>query len=137
MSNQEIIISENNAEGLSWLYDNKTWTVGIKNWKPANDVAELDCVEKHNETDELFILLQGRCVLLQAYDQANSAEGLDITKIEMQANKLYQIPAGLWHNTVTWPDTKLVIIENSNTGMHNSEIKKLDTAGIAEVRAIK
>ena len=131
----KIEIAEYKGEGLSWLYDNGSWTLGIKNWKPANDVAELDCIEKHNQTDELFILIEGRCILLQATETTNN--GLEIEKIEMEANKLYKIPQGLWHNTVTWPDTKLIIAENSNTGMHNSEIRQLEESEIAMVRAIK
>ena len=58
--------SEYSGEGLVRVYENETWMVGIKNWKPANDIANIDCLERHNETDELFVLLAGSCTLLFA-----------------------------------------------------------------------
>jgi len=39
--------------GLRRVYENEKWTVGIKNWKSANDIATIDCLERHNQSDEL------------------------------------------------------------------------------------
>ena len=53
----EILKYAYEGEGLTRVFENEKWMVGIKNWKPANDIANLDNVERHNITDELFILL--------------------------------------------------------------------------------
>ena len=44
------------GKGLTRVFENEKWMVGIKNWKPENDITGLTCLERHNITDELFIL---------------------------------------------------------------------------------
>lgn len=128
----DLQILEFNEVGLSRVYENKDWMVGIKNWKPANDKANIDCLERHNETDELFVLLAGACILLTATDK--SGGGLDIKATVMEQNKVYNIPRSLWHNTVTRKDTKLILVEATATSSANSNIVPLDAGQLAEVR---
>ncbi|MBC8586453.1 cupin [Youxingia wuxianensis] len=121
------------GEGLTRVFENEKWMVGIKNWKPANDISGIDCLERHNKTDELFVLLEGSCVLLYADDTCCS---LDIKAVDMEPNKVYNIPATLWHNTVTKKDTKLILIEDSSTGADNSDVMPLTPEQIAKVKEI-
>lgn len=121
------------GEGLTRVFENEKWMVGIKNWKPANDITGIDCLERHNKTDELFVLLAGRCTLLYA----NEVDGkLEIGAVEMQPMKVYNIPATLWHNTVTQKDTKMILVEDSSTGMANSDVLPLDAAQLTQVKAL-
>jgi hypothetical protein len=130
----EIQSWEFGAEGLRRVYENSKWMVGIKNWKPANDVANVDCLERHNETDELFILLSGSCVLLSANEKQGGVLELSATK--MVPGKVYNIPRSLWHNTVTSKDVKLILVEDSATGSANSEVIQLDAGQIAVARQL-
>ena len=121
------------GEGLTRVFENEKWMVGIKNWKPANDIANTDCLERHNKTDELFILLAGKCVLLFA----NEVNGeLMIEAENMEPMKVYNIPSTLWHNTVTNKDTKLILVEDSSTGSENSDVLSLNDAQIAKVKEL-
>jgi ureidoglycolate hydrolase len=124
---------EFSGEGMNRVYENAKWTVGIKNWKPANDITGIDCLERHNKTDELFVLLNGRCTLIYANEQG---QYLDIKAVEMEPLKVYNIPATLWHNTVTRGDTKMVLIEDSSTGSANSDILSLSTDQIEELKGL-
>jgi ureidoglycolate hydrolase len=121
------------GEGLTRVFENEKWMVGIKNWKPMNDIANINNLERHNETDELFILLNGQCTLLYANE---TADGLDIQAVRMEPLKVYNIPRTLWHNTVTQKDTKLALIEDSSTGSANSDELKLTEAQIARVHEL-
>ena len=128
-----ILNYEFNGEGMQHVFENEKWTVGIKNWKPANDVTGIDCLERHNKTDELFVLVEGSCTLVYA----NETEGgLDFGAVKMEKDKVYNIPATLWHNTITCKDTKMILIEDSNTSMENSDILNLTEAQIAEMRSL-
>jgi ureidoglycolate hydrolase len=130
----EIQKFECNDLGLTRVYENEKWMVGIKNWKPANDIANIDCLERHNETDELFILLAGSCILLSANEKAGG--GLEIKATVMEPIKVYNIPRSLWHNTVTAKDTKLILVEDSATGSANSDVAHLDAGQIAAVKKL-
>ena len=130
----EIQKFEYNDAGLTRAYENGKWMVGIKNWKPANDIANIDCLERHNETDELFVLLAGKCILLSATEGA--VGGLELSATAMEPMKVYNIPRSLWHNTVTMKDTKLILVEDSSTGSKNSDVIQLDAAQIAAVKKL-
>ena len=127
------LIYANEVEGMQRVFENEKWTVGIKNWKPANDITGINNLERHNKTDELFVLVAGSCTLIYA----NEVEGgLDIKAVKMEPNKVYNIPATLWHNTVTCKDTKMILIEDSNTSMDNSDILDLKEDQIAAIKAL-
>nr|WP_317377485.1 cupin [uncultured Faecalimonas sp.] len=121
------------GEGMQRVFENEKWTVGIKNWKPANDITGIDCLERHNKTDELFVLVEGSCTLIYANETEN---GLELGAVKMEPDKVYNIPARLWHNTVTCKDTKMILIEDSNTSMENSDILSLNESQIARVKEL-
>lgn len=129
----EILQYQYEGEGLTRVFENEKWMVGIKNWKPMNDIANINNLERHNETDELFILLKGHCTLLFANETEN---GLKIEAVPMEPLKVYNIPRHLWHNTVTEHDTKLALIEDSSTGSANSDNLDLTAEQIAEVHRL-
>lgn len=124
---------EMNGEGMQRVYENEKWTVGIKNWKPANDITGLDCLERHNKTDELFVLLSGRCTLISAEETDGE---LKMEALEMEPFKVYNIPQSLWHNTVTQKDTKMILIEDVSTGMENSDILDLTPAQMETLKSL-
>ncbi len=127
----DILKYEFSGEGMARVYENSMWTVGIKNWKKANDITNINALERHNETDELFILLEGKCILVYA----NEINGeLKIEKKYMEPMYVYNIPKTLWHNTITEKNTKLILIENSSTSMENSDILELNDEQIGLIR---
>ena len=121
------------GEGMQRVFENEKWTVGIKNWKPANDITGIDCLERHNLTDELFVLVAGSCTLVYANEPDN---GLEFGSVAMEPNKVYNIPATLWHNTITCKDTKMILIEDSSTSMDNSDIYNLDAKELETVKSL-
>lgn len=129
----EIKFYEFAGEGMQCVFENEKWTVGIKNWKPANDITGIDMLERHNKTDELFVLVAGACTLISAEETEG---GMKFSKVVMEPNKVYNIPATLWHNTITRRDTKMILIEDSNTSMDNSDIYPLKPEEIAEIQAL-
>ena len=128
-----ILNYEFNGKGMQRVFENEKWTVGIKNWKPANDVTGIDCLERHNKTDELFVLLSGRCTLISAEETDGE---LKMEALEMEPFKVYNIPQSLWHNTVTQKDTKMILIEDVSTGMENSDILDLTPVQIETLKSL-
>lgn len=124
---------EFNGEGMQRVFENEKWTVGIKNWKPANDITGIDCLERHNLTDELFVLVAGSCTLVYANE---TEKGLEFAAVAMEPNKVYNIPATLWHNTITCKDTKMILIEDSSTSMDNSDIYNLSEEELKTVKGL-
>lgn len=103
----------------------------IKNWKPNNDAAQIEYLEIHHETDEQFILVEGKALLLAA---SRSARGFDIQVIPMECGKVYNVPQETWFNTITQRDTKLVYVQDAGTTGDNSEYQNMTAEELEYVR---
>jgi len=132
MSESKLSITGFDGEGLKRVVESGDWFVGIKNWKPANDAAHFDCMERHMLTDEVFVLLEGGCTLLVDHSPDNNCS--DIRCVPMEKNKVYCIHPSVWHNTITTKDAKLILMENRNTSMDNSEVQPLSPGDIAALQ---
>ena len=133
LNGQKIQSFEYTGEGMRRVYENGQWTVGIKNYKPANDKSLFNELERHNETDELFVLISGACTLVYAEEMDGK---MKFGAVSMEMGKVYNIPQGLWHNTITVPGTRMVLIEDPGTGMSNSDIYHLGAGEAGELRSL-
>ena len=119
------------GEGIQCVFDNKKWVVCIKNWKPNNDVDQIQYLEIHHETDEQFILVEGKALLLAAQRQGDH---FDIQVIPMERGKVYNVPQETWFNTITQKDTKLVYVQDAGTTAQNSEYQDMTQEELEYVR---
>lgn len=69
-------------------------------------------MERHNGTDEVFVLLAGEATLLI---------GEDRKEVKMSAGKIYNVRKGTWHQIVTKPGARCLVVENADTSEANSE----------------
>ena len=92
------------------------WRVAYLNDAPVFREENFCQMERHNETDEVFILLEGAATLVI---------GEEMNRIPMEPHKIYNIPVGVWHNIFTTEGTRVLIVENEDTGLANSEIKSI------------
>ena len=129
----KILDYEFTGAGMQRVYENEKWTVGIKNWKPANDITGITNIERHNKTYELFVLVEGKFTLIYAEEKG---EDLEFHAVKMEKGKLYVIPQSLWHNTITVKDTKMFLIEDVSTGNDNSDVRELTPEQIKTVQEL-
>jgi mannose-6-phosphate isomerase-like protein (cupin superfamily) len=123
-----------------YFYDDKgynpyliqdNWQVAQLNYVEKHGLDDMDSIEVHKETDEVFILLKGRAVLIAA--NVEKDKSLFYEAVNMQQGVSYNIPKGVWHNIAMDKDTQIIIVEKSNTHINDctlwyltdSERKKL------------
>lgn len=119
------------GEGIQGVYDNGNWVMCIKNWKPNNDIENIQYLEVHHETDEQFVLLKGKAILLSATQKEKKFQ---IDVIQMEPLKVYNIPQGVWFNTITQKDTKLIYVQDAGTTADNSEYCNMQPGELKEVQ---
>ena len=100
----------------------ENWRVALMNDGPKTTLEGLSYFQKHDETDEVFVLLEGRCVLLMAGFGDNPGE---ISAVDMEPGSMYNVKKGAWHTHYFAPNTKVVIVENADTVPENSPISNL------------
>lgn len=103
--------------GFQPLIDYDKWRVAILCYSDELLAERIFAMQRHDETDEVFVLLEGRCILFLG-------EGRDsikaITAVDMVPRKLYNVKRGVWHNHTLSNDASVLIVENSDTTVQNS-----------------
>lgn len=117
MNNEYITVSSYEGEGYQPLIDFKTWRVAILRYIDELEIQNLDNMQKHNETDEVFVLLEGKCIL---FTGGNGEEISEIDGIVMEPLKLYNVKQGVWHTHTLERNTTVLIVENQDTSDSNS-----------------
>ena len=105
------------------LIDFGDWRVAVLRYSDAFMPLNLDSMERHDETDEVFVLLAGRCTLLIGEGQERIA---CIHAEDMEPLKLYNVKKGCWHAAALSPDATVLIVENRDTTTLNSPKAMLD-----------
>ena len=105
------------GEGYRPLIDYECWRVAVLRYIDELLPENITTMQRHDETDEVFVLLEGRCILF-------IGEGSDaITAIhaqDMEPLKLYNVKRTCWHTHTLSEDATVLIVENRNTADHNS-----------------
>ena len=109
-------------KGYKSLVFFENWRVALMNDGPKTNLEGLSYFQKHDETDEVFVLLEGRCVLLMAGFGENPGE---ISAVDMEPGSMYNVKKGAWHTHYFAPNTKVVIVENADTVPENSPISNI------------
>jgi len=119
MNSNLVEVTEYQGPGYQSLVYFEGWRVAILNDKPEIYRREtVKTLERHMLTDEVFVLLAGNCTLLIGGDQPELGA---IEKVEMEPLKFYNVKKAVWHNLIGTPGMSLLIVENADTGLENSE----------------
>lgn len=102
------------------------WMVAALNWEPIFDADKLGEIERHKETDEVFVLWKGRGALF-----VSNGEGIEL--IDMEPGAIYNIPQGTWHNLVSTRDASWIIVETRGTDIHDTEIRQMTTQELEQL----
>ena len=103
--------------GFVPLFDTDRYRIGLVGYTPR--FAAFGEMERHNKTDEFFVLLKGEADLY-------TEEGGKPRKEAMCPAELYRVPLGMWHHLVISPDAKVLIIENYDISGQDTEKKRVE-----------
>jgi len=115
------------GQGYQPFVSHRGWLVALMNWEPRFDPANVGKVERHNRTDEIFVLTRGRGVLFIDSDDT-------IHAIDMQPGVIYNVTSGTWHGVLGTEDTSWLIVESSDTNAENSDYRQLNEKELNTLR---
>jgi ureidoglycolate hydrolase len=118
------------GDGFMPLVDYETWRVAMlcyhENLLPQNIMN----MQRHDLTDEIFVLLKGKCILfLGEGDQ--TIDKLHV--IEMAPGTVYNVKRSTWHTHTLSTDAQVLIVENRNTAEDNSPFRSISSSVRAEM----
>lgn len=102
--------SSHEGEGFKVLHSTDGFKIGsLKYNKRFSEYKEL---ERHNGSDESFVLLRGSATLYTEDE-----------RVEMKERTLYNIPKGEWHHITLNPDGEVLVIERDDVSKDNTDHK--------------
>lgn len=98
------------------------WQVAQLNYMPEQEIGNIKKLDVHHLTDEVFILLKGKAVLITA----NIVDGdVRFEVVLMKPYITYNIPVDTWHNIAMEKGCEVIIVEKSNTHKGDFEFFQL------------
>ena len=94
--------------GFKVMIESGEWKVGMLRYNER--FSHLGEMERHLLTDEVFVLVSGKATL---YTESEA--------VEMEQGSVYTIPVGVWHHIVVSEDANVIVVENRNTSIENTE----------------
>lgn len=117
---KDLEISEYSGEGYKPLISSDGWRVAIVNACDRFLEKNLVRSERHLETDEVFVLIKGNASLFIGEDEE---------RYDMETGKFYNVKKGAWHSMSMTENSIVLIVENDNTGLENTEYRPLKSKG--------
>ena len=127
-------IRQYDGEGYRPLIDFGAWRVAILRWEPSMQPERISVMERHTETDEVFVLLSGRATLILG---GNSTSVNGIETQELEECHFYNVKQNAWHTIRLSRDASILIVEENNTGDANTEYCELSAEDRKEIMRLK
>jgi ureidoglycolate hydrolase len=110
------------GNGFKPLVIFKSWRVAVLNYKEDLKPRKIRAVERHPQTDEVFVLMHGKATLFLG---EGKTEVKRLYSRVMEPGIIYNIKPQTWHTVVMSRDASILIVENADTGKGNSEFCEL------------
>lgn len=118
ISEKLLEIQEYTLAGYKPVIDYANWRVAILNFSDDLRAEKITALQRHNETDEVFVLLRGRCILFLGQGDAQSISS--VHGQDMIPHTVYNVKKGAWHSHTLSADAMVLIVENRDTTFDNS-----------------
>jgi ureidoglycolate hydrolase len=107
------------------LVDYGTWRVAILNYSEELRPENINSMQRHNATDEVFVLLRGRCILFVGEGDDDSVGVIHAQP--MMPHTVYNVRKAVWHTHTLSPGAMVLVVENRDTTYTNSPFCPLTT----------
>jgi hypothetical protein len=124
-------VRDHTTEGYRPVIDFEAWRVAVLNYSPGLRPENITSMQRHNETDEVFVLLRGRCILFLG--QGDDAAVTQIFAEDMEPFKIYNVKKAAWHTHTLSEDGMVLVVENRDTTYDNSPFCRLTESQHEEI----
>lgn len=116
-----------NGQGYRPGVSHRDWLVALMNWEPRFDPDKVGQIERHNQTDEVFVLTKGHSILFVLDDET-------IQVFDMEPGIIYNVTSGTWHSVIGTRESSWLIVESNDTSKENSDYRELTAAELTALR---
>ncbi len=126
-------VGEYFGSGYKPVLDFRGWRVAMLRYGEGNNPASIHRVERHNATNEVFILTAGQAdlILFEGGDVPSATYHV----FPMQLNVAYNIQQSGWHEVAMSKDAHIILFERTDTALENSNYAELSPEVLSDIRS--
>lgn len=118
MTTDLIEIRNFNGFGYQAQVSYGAWRVAVLRYLDELKIENIRTMERHIATDEVFILMFGKAMLILG---GNDNFISDFHSVTMNIGEIYNVKKNTWHTVILSEDAHIIIVENDDTSKDNSE----------------
>lgn len=111
--------------GFELVYKNDLFKCAFITQNEQYAPGKISCLKRHNKSDEIFVLIQGKAVLLTG----EQTDG-EYDATELQFGRSYCVTAGTWHYMAVSDDAKVFVVENADVSKENTDELNIEEQNI-------
>ena len=92
---------------------------------PYYSFGKVDHMKRHNNTDEVFVLLSGRAVML-------ILENGEYQRYPLEQGRAYNVKKSTWHYLAVSDDAMVFVAEGADTDDTNTDVLRFETHYLLE-----
>ncbi len=129
---KQIELDNISLHGFQDLIVTPSWRLSHAGYdKKANSASSAETMERHLQTDEAFLLLEGKAFLVTA---GNKREPGPLSAMRMRRGKILLVEKTEWHVCIHTQGSHVLIVENGEEGA--SECAIIDQSMHEEILSI-
>jgi hypothetical protein len=117
--------------GYRPVVDYGSWRVALLNGSEQYEPRNIAYFQRHDETDEVFVLLEGSCLLFAVDGRLGPDGRVDpesVRAVDMEMLRVYNVKRGVYHSHALSDGASVLVVENADTSRSNSPIAAADDA---------
>ena len=119
MTKKGVFKHAHKGESYLPLVDYQAWRVAMLCRDDTLTPETITFLERHNGSDEVFVLLGGSCLLIWTTQDQPGVE--DLRAETLEPGIVYNVACGTWHSTALTEEAQVLIVENADTDDSNSQ----------------
>lgn len=118
MKDKFLEIEELSGSGYRPIVRGNNWQIAVINWEGSR--TEIESLEKHESTDEAFLLIEGTVYLV-----IFGNNGSKFNVLLMNKNSVYDVLKDTWHAVILEGKCRVVIVEKTDTHLYDDTRRAL------------
>ena len=120
-----VITTKPEKEGFETVFQNSAFKCAFIS--PSNQYAygKVTQLKRHNDTDEVFVLLRGKAVLLTREDANDKCDVINVEPFTA-----YNVKASTWHYLAVSEDAEVFVTESGALDPKNTDAADVSEEGI-------
>ena len=120
-----VITKRTSIEGFESIFHTPNFKCAFITLSPQYSFGKVKEMKRHNDSDEVFVLLSGSATLLTR-EEGN----LEYTKTPLKHGTAYNVQQGTWHYLAVSEDALVFVAESGTMKTENTESCLLESDGV-------